>query len=354
MENPSYYVIIPANVRYDKRINVHAKLLYGEITALCNKEGYCWASNHYFSGLYEVSASAISRWIKSLADAGYLTIDYQYIKGKKAIAARIIRLIAPEITPLPQPEGRAPQQQGSAEMQRGSAPQQQGIAEMHEGYYQKRKDNNTYNTTSNNTFKKREALVVEKACEPQETGGCGSSLSLEKKPDQNNEVSLQAEKPVVEKTSEPQECGGYNVPLAFGYNAAQRDIMSRLNAIGKTWNNSGGLLPCRKSIFSPPEITNMLPTLQCYSDSQILEAIRNYAVIAKEPAAYCVKEDGTGITLVNFITRWVERFTDEAKPFEHYKKRNERSFGNRRYQTTPPPARNTDGADLLSKYCREI
>lgn len=69
---PSYYAIIPANIRYDTEIPDGAKLLYGEITALCDKEGYCWAFNSYFSGLYGKSTDTISRWISALARRGYI------------------------------------------------------------------------------------------------------------------------------------------------------------------------------------------------------------------------------------------------------------------------------------------
>lgn len=71
----NYYAIIPANVRYDENVRPNAKLLYGEITALCNERGYCWASNQYFAELYKVSKTSISLWIKDLINGGYITIS---------------------------------------------------------------------------------------------------------------------------------------------------------------------------------------------------------------------------------------------------------------------------------------
>ncbi len=86
--NKSYYAIIPANVRYDKDLPASAKLLYGEITALTNEKGYCWASNTYFSELYGVSKKTISNWVKSLTDKGYLSSEIIYKDNTKEIQER--------------------------------------------------------------------------------------------------------------------------------------------------------------------------------------------------------------------------------------------------------------------------
>lgn len=74
MNGPTFYAIIPANVRYCKGLKANAKLLYGEITALCNKDGYCWAENSYFADLYEVSEETVSRWISQLKSFGFISI----------------------------------------------------------------------------------------------------------------------------------------------------------------------------------------------------------------------------------------------------------------------------------------
>lgn len=74
MENthPHFWAVLPAGVRYDKKIGSTAKLLYAEITALSNQEGYCWASNDYFSKVFNVSITQVSRLIKELEDNGFI------------------------------------------------------------------------------------------------------------------------------------------------------------------------------------------------------------------------------------------------------------------------------------------
>ena len=83
-EQKSYYAIIPANVRYDKDLTPNAKLLYGEITALCNERGYCWSENSYFAELYGVSNTSISKWINLLVQKGYLSSEITYKEKKNS------------------------------------------------------------------------------------------------------------------------------------------------------------------------------------------------------------------------------------------------------------------------------
>jgi ribosomal protein S8 len=92
MEKPSYFAILTADVRYDKTLKPLARLLYAEITALCNKEGYCWSSNQYFADLYEVDPKTVSGWIGQLKTKGYITVQLEYKEGTKQVLKRYIRI----------------------------------------------------------------------------------------------------------------------------------------------------------------------------------------------------------------------------------------------------------------------
>ena len=91
-EKPNYYAIIPAEVRYSKALTPNAKLLYAEITALCNMNGKCTASTQYFCRLYEVSRGAVQNWLKMLDDNGYIDRTVIYKQGTKEIMHRYINL----------------------------------------------------------------------------------------------------------------------------------------------------------------------------------------------------------------------------------------------------------------------
>ena len=83
-ENPNYYAIIPANVRYSD-LKPNAKLMYGEITALSNKYGFCFASNKYFAELYNVNKNTVSSWLSDLKNYGFIVINIERDSNKQII-----------------------------------------------------------------------------------------------------------------------------------------------------------------------------------------------------------------------------------------------------------------------------
>ena len=71
----SYWAVIPAPVRYDDRIPASSKVLYAEISALCEETGYCWADNNYFAEIYQMTERSIRRQLAALAECGYIRIE---------------------------------------------------------------------------------------------------------------------------------------------------------------------------------------------------------------------------------------------------------------------------------------
>lgn len=118
MEQPNYYAVIPAEVRY-ANIKANAKLLYWEITALANKTGECFASNKYFADLYWVSEKQVSIRIKELVQHGFCISRIEQWEGNKRFIAINQKVMAST------PKGKDP-----------STP--------------KGKDNNTSNNSKNN------------------------------------------------------------------------------------------------------------------------------------------------------------------------------------------------------------
>lgn len=154
-EQKAYYAIIPADVRYDNELPANAKLLYGEITALTNEKGYCWAGNRYFADLYNVTTVTVSRWIKMLCDKGYLTSNIFYKNGTKEIECRQLSITGNKT--IVQQKCYDPVVKNdntpSIEMLRGvnknvKTPIQKSSLPLNKNV----KENNTINNTINNTF----------------------------------------------------------------------------------------------------------------------------------------------------------------------------------------------------------
>ena len=85
MQTPNYYSILPADVRYDKRLKASEKLLYAEITSLTSKTGKCWATNKFFADLYGVDVLTVSRWVANLKDCGYIDIEVEKSDGNRRV-----------------------------------------------------------------------------------------------------------------------------------------------------------------------------------------------------------------------------------------------------------------------------
>ena len=134
----SYYAIIPANVRYDESLPPNAKLLYGEITALCNAEGYCWASNKYFAELYGVTLRTVANWLRSLVERGYIKSEVFFKNGSKEVDKRYITILTNPYENIFSTYGKNVQDSPEKNF---STPREENFT-----------DNNTsFNTTSNTT-----------------------------------------------------------------------------------------------------------------------------------------------------------------------------------------------------------
>ena len=74
-DKPSFYSILTADVRYDERIGDFAKLLYSDLTARCNRKGYCWPTNEQLAEDHRKNARTIVRTLRELESAGYIATE---------------------------------------------------------------------------------------------------------------------------------------------------------------------------------------------------------------------------------------------------------------------------------------
>ena len=83
-DRQGYYCVIPWKILTDKNISSTTKLLYGEISALINKEGFCWANNQHFADILNIkNTTQISKLIGDLKRLGYIYIEIDRKNGNK-------------------------------------------------------------------------------------------------------------------------------------------------------------------------------------------------------------------------------------------------------------------------------
>lgn len=156
-DKPNYYAIIPASVRYDKTLPGRAILLYGEITALCNQTGQCWANDDYFEGLYDVSRSTIQSWLSKLEKGHHIARKVIYKEGTKEIEKRYISIVSEKVTSTEKQDKGMPENKTTYARKSGKPIPKKRVSPIPEN----RTDNITsINTTVNTTSNRKNSAAV--------------------------------------------------------------------------------------------------------------------------------------------------------------------------------------------------
>lgn len=95
----AFWVVIPDSVLSDDNIPANAKLLYGRISALTTRAGYCWASNAQLAEASKMSPDSVSRLVSVLQKAGHIRLELDNDMDRGSTIRRIYQTL-PAPTPL--------------------------------------------------------------------------------------------------------------------------------------------------------------------------------------------------------------------------------------------------------------
>lgn len=87
----AFWSVIPATVLDDMSIPANAKILYGVLSSLMRREGYCWPSNAQLAEAMHCSEDVVKRWVSALAEAGHIRVR---IEPNRKVGGKI-RYISP-------------------------------------------------------------------------------------------------------------------------------------------------------------------------------------------------------------------------------------------------------------------
>lgn len=88
--SPSFYAIITGPVLDCMELSDAAKLLYGRITSLADRSGYCWASNRYLAEISRCGERTVSRNLAKLEELGFICTDMETTGEKRTTRGRRI------------------------------------------------------------------------------------------------------------------------------------------------------------------------------------------------------------------------------------------------------------------------
>lgn len=95
----AFWIVIPDTVLSDDSIPANAKLLYGRISAMTSRRGYCWASNAQLAEAAKMSPDSVSRLVSTLQKAGHIRLELENDQANGSTIRRIYQAL-PAPTPL--------------------------------------------------------------------------------------------------------------------------------------------------------------------------------------------------------------------------------------------------------------
>jgi len=141
---------------HNNDLDFGARVLWGEIAQLAEKNGYCFASNAYLAKLFGVSVATVKRWIGDLVKVGFVKVMFDGPNGD-----RHIMVAFRTIEPNHQDGSRRTESEHSGTPRLAVAPPAHECTANHGSPMNPRLTGDTHNNSLNTKTKKRELRGAE-------------------------------------------------------------------------------------------------------------------------------------------------------------------------------------------------
>ena len=134
----AFWSVIPATVLDDMTLPANAKILYGVLSSLMRREGYCWPSNAQLAEAMHCSEDVIRRWLAALSDGNHIRVS---ITPNRKTGGKI-RYISPVLSEpivLSPEEGYRDEQPGTYRDENPGVPGQTSRSIYKDGYKKENK-----------------------------------------------------------------------------------------------------------------------------------------------------------------------------------------------------------------------